>query len=55
MVRQIFYTQSTVHADFSKPAVGPLFLGPLSELYGRSIVLQLANLFFLGNYNIHLF
>ena len=28
-------------------AVGPLFLGPLSELYGRVPVLQLANLFFL--------
>lgn len=28
-------------------AVGPLFLGPLSEVYGRVIVLQLANLFFL--------
>lgn len=28
-------------------AVGPLFLGPLSEIYGRVIVLQLANLFFL--------
>ncbi|EDR04269.1 MFS polyamine transporter [Laccaria bicolor S238N-H82] len=29
-------------------AVGPLFLGPLSELYGRSRVLQVANLFFLA-------
>ncbi|KAL9122894.1 MAG: hypothetical protein Q9187_000545 [Circinaria calcarea] len=28
-------------------AVGPLFLGPLSEIYGRNIVLQLANLFYL--------
>ncbi|KAH8431505.1 MFS transporter [Aspergillus melleus] len=28
-------------------AVGPLFLGPFSEIYGRVIVLQLANLFFL--------
>jgi len=28
-------------------AIGPLFLGPLSELYGRAIVLQLANLFYL--------
>lgn len=28
-------------------AVGPLILGPLSEVYGRVIVLQLANLFFL--------
>ena len=29
-------------------AVGPLFLGPLSEIYGRVPVLQLANLFFLA-------
>ena len=29
-------------------AVGPLFLGPLSEIYGRVIVLQLANLFYLA-------
>lgn len=28
-------------------AIGPLFLGPLSETYGRVIVLQLANLFYL--------
>jgi multidrug resistance protein len=28
-------------------AVGPLFLGPLSEMYGRVIVLQLANLMYL--------
>ena len=27
-------------------AVGPLFLGPLSEIFGRRIVLQLANLFY---------
>ena len=36
------YTHSTC------TAVGPLFLGPLSEVYGRNRVLQLANLFFLG-------
>jgi len=29
-------------------ALGPLFLGPLSEIYGRSIVLQLSNLFYLA-------
>ncbi|KAI5777567.1 MFS multidrug transporter [Geopyxis carbonaria] len=29
-------------------AFGPLLLGPLSELFGRTIVLQLANLFFLA-------
>ncbi|KZP20080.1 MFS polyamine transporter [Athelia psychrophila] len=28
-------------------AIGPLFLGPLSELYGRTVVLQAANMFFL--------
>ncbi|KAL2830310.1 major facilitator superfamily domain-containing protein [Aspergillus cavernicola] len=28
-------------------AVGPLFLGPLSEIYGRVIILQLSNLFYL--------
>lgn len=29
-------------------AVGPLFLGPLSEMFGRVKVLQLANLFYLA-------
>ncbi|KAH7126691.1 MFS multidrug transporter-like protein [Dendryphion nanum] len=29
-------------------AIGPLFLGPLSEIYGRTIVLQLSNLFYLA-------
>jgi multidrug resistance protein len=29
-------------------AIGPLFLGPLSEIYGRVIVLQLANMFYLA-------
>ncbi|KIW88869.1 uncharacterized protein Z519_10353 [Cladophialophora bantiana CBS 173.52] len=29
-------------------AIGPLFLGPLSEMYGRVIVLQLSNLFYLA-------
>jgi multidrug resistance protein len=28
-------------------AVGPLFLGPLSEIYGRTIILQLTNLVYL--------
>jgi MFS family permease len=28
-------------------AIGPLFLGPLSEIYGRVVVLQLSNLFYL--------
>ena len=30
------------------------FLGPLSELYGRSLVLQLSNLFYLGAYVVTL-
>lgn len=29
-------------------AIGPLFLGPLSEMYGRIPVLQLSNLFYLA-------
>ncbi|KAF8512601.1 multidrug resistance protein 4 [Hysterangium stoloniferum] len=29
-------------------AVGPLFLGPMSEIYGRAWVLHLSNLFFLA-------
>jgi hypothetical protein len=29
-------------------ALGPLFIGPLSEIFGRSIVLQLSNLFYLA-------
>ncbi|KAK3052441.1 hypothetical protein LTS18_012287, partial [Coniosporium uncinatum] len=29
-------------------AIGPLFLGPLSEVYGRVIVLQVSNLWFLA-------
>jgi MFS family permease len=29
-------------------AVGPLFLAPLSEIYGRVIILQLSNMFFLA-------
>lgn len=29
-------------------AFGPLFLGPLSEIFGRSRVLQIANLWYLG-------
>ena len=29
-------------------AMGPLFLAPLSELYGRFVVFNIANLFFIG-------
>lgn len=32
----------------SLSAFGPLFLGPLSEMFGRSRVFQLANMWFLG-------
>lgn len=35
-------------SDLKWTAIGPLFLGPLSEIYGRSRVLQLANLWYLG-------
>lgn len=28
-------------------AIGPLILGPLSEVYGRSLVLQATNVFYL--------
>ena len=35
-------------SDLERVAIGPLFLGPLSEIYGRSRVLQLANLWYLG-------
>ncbi|KAJ5771769.1 MFS multidrug transporter [Penicillium odoratum] len=40
-------TQLTMSIFILAYAVGPLFLGPLSEVYGRTIVLQLSNLFFL--------
>ncbi|KAF5364870.1 hypothetical protein D9757_013047 [Collybiopsis confluens] len=33
--------------DLENTAIGPLILGPLSEIYGRSRVLQFANLFYL--------
>jgi hypothetical protein len=45
-------------------AIGPLFLGPMSELYGRSRVLQVANMWYLGKchglakrelLNVHIF
>ena len=43
---------STAHngysfSAFALIAIGPLFLGPLSEVYGRSHVLQLSNLWYL--------
>jgi MFS family permease len=36
----------------TQAAFGPLFLGPLSEIFGRSRVLQIANLWYLGTYAI---
>jgi MFS family permease len=41
-------TQLTLSIFILAYAVGPLFLGPLSETYGRAIVLQGANLFYLA-------
>jgi MFS family permease len=29
-------------------AIGPLYLGPLSELYGRRVILQISNVVFLA-------
>lgn len=40
-------SQLTLSVFILAYAVGPLFLGPLSEIYGRVIVLQLANLLYL--------
>ena len=36
------------HALAAIIAFGPLFLGPLSEVYGRSPVIQLSNLWYLS-------
>ena len=35
-------------------AFGPLFLGPLSEIHGRSRVLQVANMWYFGMYRLML-
>lgn len=43
-----FVSQLTLSIFILAYAIGPLFLGPLSETYGRAIVLQLANLFYLA-------
>ncbi|KAJ5063805.1 major facilitator superfamily domain-containing protein [Bipolaris maydis] len=39
-------SQLTLSIFVLAQAIGPLCLGPLSEIYGRTIVLQLSNLFF---------
>ena len=47
-----FHITQTVEAQLTLSifvlayAIGPLFLGPLSEIYGRVLVLQLANAFY---------
>ncbi|KAL8630736.1 hypothetical protein Q9189_003577 [Teloschistes chrysophthalmus] len=52
VLAQDFGTSSTAVANIMLSifvlafAVGPLFLGPLSEIFGRVYVLQLANLFY---------
>ncbi|KAJ5949934.1 MFS multidrug transporter [Penicillium verhagenii] len=46
-IKSEIVTQLTMSIFILAYAVGPLFLGPLSEVYGRTIILQLANLFFL--------
>ena len=53
-ISEDFHITNTVEAQLTLSifvlayAVGPLFLGPLSEVYGRVIVLQLSNLFYLA-------
>ncbi|KAH8591091.1 major facilitator superfamily domain-containing protein [Bisporella sp. PMI_857] len=47
-VTETFMQQMTITIFVIAYAVGPLFLGPLSEVYGRKIVLQLANVSFLA-------
>ncbi|KAJ4286523.1 hypothetical protein N0V90_013223 [Kalmusia sp. IMI 367209] len=47
-IGQEFASQISLSIFILAYAVGPLFLGPLSETYGRAIVLQLANLFYLA-------
>ena len=45
-----FPTGSVIPCIRSAPiiAFGPLFLGPLSEVYGRSPIIQLSNLWYLS-------
>lgn len=47
-IKDEILSQLTLSVFILAYAVGPLFLGPLSETYGRAIVLQLANLFYLA-------
>jgi MFS family permease len=49
-IRRVWHYQAqlTLSIFVLAYAIGPLFLGPLSEIYGRVIVLQLSNLFYLA-------
>lgn len=40
-------TQMTLSIFVLAYAIGPLFLGPLSEMFGRVIILQTANMWYL--------
>ncbi|KAA1478673.1 MFS polyamine transporter [Dentipellis sp. KUC8613] len=45
-IRSSVVTAMTISVFILAYAIGPLFLGPLSEIYGRSRVLQIANMWF---------
>lgn len=47
-IRSEVQAQLTLTLFILAYAIGPLFLGPLSEIYGRVIILQLSNLFYLA-------
>lgn len=47
-IQSDFLLQLTLSSFILAYAVAPLFLGPLSEIYGRALVLQLSNLFYLA-------
>lgn len=50
----VLHSQKAGCVDYAIPvAFGPLFLGPLSEIYGRSLVLQAANMWYLGTRQRH--
>ena len=46
-ITQEFLAQLTLSIFILAYAVGPLFLGPFSEMYGRAVVLQHSNIFYL--------
>lgn len=47
-IKEEFILELTLSIFILAYAIGPLSLGPFSETYGRAIVLQLANLFYLA-------